>query len=82
MNYIFPCTDLNFLKLINHFRVRDAIEILKNDTKRNLTIIQVAYKVGHNNKVTFNKKAFKRESGHTPTEYIKKLSRSDNISTV
>lgn len=60
---------MNFFELINTFRIKEAIKILENDVHGNLNIIDVAYEVGYNNKVTFNK-AFKKETSLTPTEYI------------
>lgn len=60
---------MNFFELINKFRIKEAIRILESDTHGSLNIIDVAYEVGYNNKVTFNK-AFKKETSLTPTEYI------------
>ena len=56
---------LNFFHLVNKYRIEEAKEILKNDYERNLNIIDVAYDVGFNNKVTFNKafKLFKQIPG-------------------
>jgi len=64
--------NLNFFELINKYRIEDAIEILNNDVKDELTIIEVAYKVGFNNKVTFNK-SFKKHLSQTPSQYIKSI---------
>ena len=64
--------DMNFFHLINKYRIAEAKEILKNDRNRNLNIIDVAYDVGFNNKVTFNK-AFKAETNMTPTEYLQRV---------
>ncbi len=60
---------MNFFELINKFRIKEAIRLLESDTHGNLNIIDVAYEIGYNNKVTFNK-AFKRETSVTPSEYI------------
>ena len=64
---------LNFFELINKYRINEALEILQNDTNKNLNIIDVAYEVGFNNKVTFNK-SFKKILSLTPTQYIASLS--------
>ncbi|GAA3647533.1 helix-turn-helix domain-containing protein [Flavivirga jejuensis] len=61
--------NMNFFELINKFRIKETINILKNDTYGNLNIIDIAYEVGYNNKVTFNK-AFKKETSLTPSEFI------------
>lgn len=62
---------LNFFELINKYRIRDAVELLQKDQK--LSIIDVAYQVGFNNKVTFNK-SFKKILSKTPTQYLSSLS--------
>ena len=64
--------DVNFFNLINKYRIQEAQEIFKSDIHNNLNIIDVAYDVGFNNKVTFNK-AFKEQTNLTPTQYIKHL---------
>ncbi|MDD7885558.1 AraC family transcriptional regulator [Flavivirga sp. 57AJ16] len=61
--------NINFFELINKFRIKEAINILKEDIHGSLNIIDVAYEVGYNNKVTFNK-AFKKETSLTPSEFI------------
>ncbi|NND62742.1 MAG: helix-turn-helix domain-containing protein [Flavobacteriaceae bacterium] len=63
---------LNFFELINKYRINEALEILKNDTNKNLNIIDVAYEVGFNNKVTFNK-SFRKQLSLTPTQYLSSL---------
>lgn len=57
---------INFFEYINLLRIEEAQSILK--TQKQLTIIEVAYQVGYNNKVSFNK-AFKNITGKTPSEY-------------
>ena len=61
---------VSFHELINTYRIQEAKKILDNDLKKNLNIIDVAYEVGYNNKVTFNK-AFKKDTQLTPSEYQK-----------
>ena len=63
---------MNYFELINKFRIDEAIKIIKNDTKGEFNIIDIAYQVGYNNKVTFNK-AFKKVYKVTPSEYIKSI---------
>jgi len=67
--------NMNFFNLINKFRIQEALEIFKNDTNHNLNIIDVAYDVGYNNKVTFNK-AFKEEMNITPSKFINDLNKN------
>ena len=61
---------LNFFELINKYRIEEAKELLKNENYRGYTIIDIAYEVGFNNKVTFNK-SFKKYNQITPSEYMK-----------
>lgn len=60
--------EMSFHELINTYRIQEAKEILNNDKQKNLNIIDVAYEVGFNNKVTFNK-AFKKDTQLTPSQY-------------
>lgn len=62
---------LNFFELMNKYRIAEALEILKDNSK-DLSIIQVAYEVGFNNKVTFNK-SFKKHLSQTPSQYLLSL---------
>ncbi len=59
---------MNFHELVNRYRIQEAKHILDTDYKKSLHIIDVAYEVGFNNKVTFNK-AFKKDTQLTPSEY-------------
>ncbi|MEZ4778308.1 MAG: helix-turn-helix domain-containing protein [Flavobacteriaceae bacterium] len=61
---------LNFFEFINKYRIADAAEMLKKSQKRN--IIDVAYEVGFNNKVTFNK-SFKKFLKQTPSQFLASL---------
>ncbi len=61
---------MNFHELVNKYRITEAKSILEMDLQGNLNIIDIAYEVGYNNKVTFNK-AFKRDTNLTPSEYQK-----------
>jgi AraC-like DNA-binding protein len=58
----------NFFDFINANRIDEAKRLLVDDHE--LNIIEIAYAVGYNNKVTFNT-VFKRFTGVTPSEYRK-----------
>lgn len=60
--------NINFHELVNKYRIHEAKSILDTDSLHNLNIIDIAYEVGYNNKVTFNK-AFKKDTDLTPSEY-------------
>jgi len=62
--------NMNFHELVNTYRINEAKQIFDKDQQRILNIIDVAYEVGYNNKVTFNK-AFKKDTQLTPSEYQK-----------
>ncbi len=68
--------NLGFHELINQYRIREARYILDTDSQKNLNIIDIAYEVGYNNKVTFNK-AFKKNTRLTPSEYQKAYVHTD-----
>lgn len=61
---------MNFFEYVNHWRIEEAKKILSETSKKELNIIEVAYEVGFNNKVSFNK-FFKKSTGLTPTEFRK-----------
>lgn len=63
---------MNFFELINFYRIEEAKSILESDQHHKLHIIDIAYKIGYNNKVTFNK-SFKKLTKLTPTQYIEKM---------
>ncbi|WP_103865261.1 AraC family transcriptional regulator [Aquimarina sp. I32.4] len=62
--------NLNFFELINKYRIQEAKRLLIDYRFKKGNIIDVAYEVGFNNKVTFNK-SFKKYNKITPSEYIK-----------
>jgi len=68
--------NMNFYELINKYRIDEAVSLIKNEKDNRLTIIDIAYKVGFNNKVTFNK-SFKKALSVTPTQFIKSLNPED-----
>ncbi|NKI33007.1 AraC family transcriptional regulator [Muricauda sp. DJ-13] len=59
--------NMGFHEYVNKHRIEEAKELLANT--ENLNIIDVAYEVGYNNKVTFNK-AFKKETQLTPSQFL------------
>jgi len=63
---------MNFFDLINKFRIDEAVRMINDKNYSHLNIIEIAYEVGYNNKVTFNK-SFKKVHSVTPSQYIKEL---------
>ena len=62
----------SFADYINRYRVDEAKKIIKN--KLNLTLLAIAYDSGFNNKTSFNH-YFKKNTGISPSEFRKQLSR-------
>ncbi len=63
---------VSFHEFVNMYRINEAKQLLLQDKSRRLNIINVAYEVGYNNKVTFNK-AFKKDTQLTPSEFQKNV---------
>ena len=68
---------MSFFEYINQLRIEEAQRLLAETTRNDLHVIEVAYAVGFNNKVSFNN-AFKRMTGMTPTEYRKSHAKTDS----
>jgi AraC-like DNA-binding protein len=62
----------HFYDFVNSYRIAQAMDILKDATPSKLTILEILYQVGFNSKSSFNT-AFKKHTGHTPTDYRKLL---------
>ena len=60
--------NLSFFELINKFRIAEAQRLFENEDN-DMKIIEVAYEVGFNNKVSFNK-SFKKYLSQTPSQYL------------
>ncbi len=71
--------DINFYDLINKFRIQEAVNIIHNRDEEKKSLIEIAYEVGFNNKVTFNK-SFKKIHRVTPTQYIKNFEKQSGTS--
>ncbi len=59
---------MNFFEYINSRRIEEAKHLLANSSKKEMNIIEIAYRVGYANKVTFNN-TFKKYTGMTPSEF-------------
>jgi YesN/AraC family two-component response regulator len=59
----------SFPELVNSYRIKFAIELLKDFKKKNLTIEAVAYESGFNNRTSFYN-AFKKQTGKLPGDFI------------
>jgi len=68
--YLNKVLNKNFFDFINEYRIKKAMNILKDPTKKSLTILEILYEVGFNSKSSFNT-AFKKNTQLTPTQYRK-----------
>ncbi|MDT7832232.1 AraC family transcriptional regulator [Flavobacteriaceae bacterium S356] len=64
--------EMNFFQFVNKYRIKEAVHMFEESNYKDLKIINIAYDVGFNNKVTFNK-AFKAEMSMTPTLFIEQM---------
>jgi len=60
----------SFSDFINSFRIKQAIEIMRNNERKSDTIIGIAYSSGFNNKVSFNN-SFRKFTGVSPSLFRK-----------
>lgn len=55
---------------MNEYRIEKAMEILKDPSQKELTVLEILYQVGFNSKSSFNT-SFKKYTGKTPTDFRK-----------
>ncbi len=60
--------DQHFFDFVNEYRIQKAMGILRNQSKNNLTVLEILYEVGFNSKSSFNT-SFKKYTELTPTAY-------------
>jgi AraC-like DNA-binding protein len=60
--------DQHFFDFVNEYRIKKAMNILKDDSKSQLTVLEILYEVGFNSKSSFNT-SFKKYTNLTPTAY-------------
>jgi AraC-like DNA-binding protein len=60
----------HFFDFVNEYRVKRAMEILRNPQHSKMTVLEILYEVGFNSKSSFNT-VFKKYTGKTPTQYRK-----------
>ncbi|MFB3387327.1 helix-turn-helix domain-containing protein [Flavobacterium sp. LAR06] len=60
--------DQHFFDFVNEYRIQKAMNILKDESKRELTVLEILYEVGFNSKSSFNT-SFKKYTNLTPTAY-------------
>ncbi len=58
----------HFFDFVNEYRVKKAMTILKDPTKKELTVLEILYEVGFNSKSSFHT-SFKKYTNQTPIEF-------------
>ena len=61
---------LSFFQFVNAYRVQEAKQLMLSEKHRHLNLLGIAYSAGFNSKTTFNT-AFKKETGLSPSEFMK-----------
>ena len=67
----------NFNSFLNHYRIKEACRLIKENQLKELTYQEIAYKMGYQSIATFNR-AFKKETGKVCIRLYKKF-HSDGI---
>jgi AraC-like DNA-binding protein len=60
----------NFNEFINHHRVEHFKKLARDPANAHISLIGLAYESGFNSKTVFNT-CFKKETGMTPSQYLK-----------
>jgi len=66
----------NFFDLVNGYRIEKVKRDLGDPSKKQYTLLAIAFNAGFNSKTSFNT-IFKRHTGLTPSEFRKKLKDTD-----
>jgi AraC-like DNA-binding protein len=61
---------ISFFQFVNAYRVQEAKQLMLSEKHRHLNLLGIAYSAGFNSKTTFNT-AFKKETGLSPSEFMK-----------
>ena len=62
---------LHFFDFVNECKINYAKDLLLDQNRQDLTVLEILYDAGFNSKSSFNTE-FKKRSGVTPTEYRRK----------
>lgn len=67
----------NFNAFLNTYRIQAACDILADEKRQDLTILEIAFQLGYNSLAPFNK-SFKQITGTTPTKWRKQALTTDS----
>lgn len=68
--------NMNFFEFVNKYRIEEAKILIEQD--KTSTLIEIAYQVGFNNKVSFGK-AFKNNTNLSPLEFKKSIKQKSTV---
>jgi AraC-like DNA-binding protein len=60
----------SFFRFVNTYRVEEAKQLMLSEKHRHLNLLGIAFSAGFNSKTTFNT-AFKKETGLSPSEFMR-----------
>ncbi len=63
---------VSFYQFINRYRIDESIRLMKDRLDSDIIILQIMHDAGFNSKSVFNT-AFKRQTGKTPTQFLRQL---------
>jgi len=75
INQKFNCS---FKKLVGQYRLNEAKSLMVKENDATVKLIDIAFQVGFNNKVSFYR-TFKEFEGVSPSEYLEKLKKQEKI---
>jgi len=66
---------VHFTEYMNKYRIKHCEDLLKKNSGLKPSLKELAYKCGFNNRNSFTT-AFKKFTGHTPSDYVRQLGNS------
>lgn len=70
-----------FIEFLNRYRVEEAIEMLKSKSLEELSLMDVARRVGFNSRSTFYA-AFKKQTNQTPGKFRRSINQKNHLELI
>ena len=68
------CTGDNFIAYINEYRIKEAVRLMSDTSKKHLSVERIAIAVGFSDRITFYR-AFKKQTGFSPADFRDKVNK-------
>lgn len=68
--------DKSFYEFVNTYRLKAFKQMVKENKQEQYTLLAIAFECGFNSKSSFNR-YFKKQTGQTPSEYVKHLTQEN-----